>query len=50
MGGLLFDFDPCFCGGGVELHQSIPEWWPYHYSHVVLMVLLLFLGAVWLRA
>ena len=50
MGGLLFNFDPCFCGGGVELEQTVPDWWPYHYSHAVLMVVQLVALVVVLKA
>ena len=38
VGGLLWDFDPSFCGSGVEWEEG-QGGWEYCYSHVVLLLL-----------
>ena len=39
IGGLLFNFDPIFCGSGVELHKSMDSSWGFHYGHLILLAL-----------
>lgn len=39
VGGLLFEFDPTFCGSGLELDTPNESSWEFHYSHLGLLIL-----------
>lgn len=50
LGGLIFDFDPVFCGNAIEFDSEPVSVWGYHYSHIILLVLQFCLLGCLLRA